>query len=262
MSDEKPKPFAVAVETGSRDMLGESLWAIQLADERVLWSGISPAEHSEPYARASAERLNAAVAQREAKLRAALRRSAHSEHKGEPCWCWQSPDANGHANHCLELRAALGPNPPDYVPASELHAEREKTRGTWAVLFDALHESGGVITPAHRQLMEALGLKAPSESWPMTIKSATDDEVIAEMNRRGLARQVVAAGMRGAAAARAPYDEPFANRLNSVAALLAEHRCPHCNDMPYVASDGASRMCPQCGLFLPLTVTTDRTERA
>jgi len=49
--------------------------------------------------------------------------------------------------------------------------------------------------------------------------------------------------------------------LNSVAALLAEHRCPHCNDMPYVASDGANRMCPQCGLFLPLTVTTDRTER-
>jgi hypothetical protein len=207
--------------------------------------------------------INAAVEQREAKLVAALRNidklfAGAAEAPPDQFFEFNPEALRRMHKHVREALAGTGP---EYVPASELHAEREKTRGTWMVLFDALHESGGVITPAHRQLMEALGLKAASESWPMTIKSATDDEVIAEMNRRGLARQVVAAGMRGAAAARAPYDEPFANRLNSVAALLAEHRCPHCNDMPYVASDGANRMCPQCGLFLPLTVTTDRTER-
>lgn len=62
--------------------------------------------------------------------------------------------------------------------------------------------------------LEASGLKAP--------KPMTDDDVVAELNRRGLARRVVAAGISGAAATFASTDAEFANRLDLLADFVGQ----------------------------------------
>lgn len=165
MSDEKP--FAVAVEDDDHDnvfqlWVGGHLAAVKSYESAIAVTAAINAAHE------------AVVEQRGANLRGAIQALHQRRLNDGLCWCFLWPDEqadaesvlarDGHGEQCLAARAALGPNPPDYVPASELYAEREKTRGTWGVLFDALYESGGEIHLAHLRLMEALGLKPPQGS--------------------------------------------------------------------------------------------------
>lgn len=64
--------------------------------------------------------------------------------------------------------------------AKKVLAESNAYHDAWAVLFDALSDSGGVITATHFRLMEALGLKPATA----TLDGATDEQLIAEYRRR------------------------------------------------------------------------------
>ena len=113
------------------------------------------------------EFLNAAhkkaVEAREARLVAALREVVQFSDTAwgntEP---W--PRFNRIADAC---RAALSGHG-DYVPRAELEAERERTRGVWAVLAD-IANTGGLGSDEARELMRVLGIEAkPKErTWPM-----------------------------------------------------------------------------------------------
>ena len=195
--------------------------------------------------------INAAVERREARLRAVLKRV---EWRGagvdEPYTCcpvclveneFHPSNQKPHRPDCALAQALAGAGP-DYVNgdvACGLALDLGIAMGTVADLALMLEASS-----AGPLLVPFLRAKRLAEKEPL--RDIADEELIGEANRRGLVLRIVAAGMRGAAAARAPYDATFANRLNSVAALLAERRaCPHCNDLPY---HGTTLACPECGI--------------
>src|SRR5690606_1465211 len=117
-------------------------------------------------------------------------------------------------------RAALGPNPPQFVPKAALDEALAKVRALQAAL-DALdtsqYESGATVAA----YLEANGLRRPEEpKW--AVVGASDDSLLAEVKRRGLTAMVVAAGMRGAAAAQEPTNPEVASVLRRMAATLFE----------------------------------------
>ena len=76
------------------------------------------------------------------------------------------------------------------------------------------------------------------------LEGFSDNAIAAEVNRRGLARTIVAAGMRGAAAPpapyRAPYDEP---RSTEGLTFAGGTRRPH----SFVPIEAAPSHCHVCG---------------
>jgi hypothetical protein len=98
--------------------------------------------------------LNAAVAARDAKLRAAV--ADIVSYWGENYFI-----RNESVEVLLELLAKVPPGGGDYVPAEKLRTAEAKVKGTWAVLAD-LAQQGELAGGRAAVLMEALGLKAPN----------------------------------------------------------------------------------------------------
>lgn len=166
MSDETPKPFAEARDgriivgglTVRYDEIGER-------DERV----------REHFGRIAAE-INAAVEQREAKLRGALTAAGQAVRSTIP-----SPDlAAGWERLSKLIDDALGPNPPDYVPRAQLDEASAKVKALQAALevFDHRESMTAELVAAY---LEASGLKKPPkervpllvpESWRLTKSDA------------------------------------------------------------------------------------------
>ena len=152
MSDDKPKPFAEAIEDEDYEFRLH-LDGEPCGDALLSWNA----------AHAITAALNSRVEQREARLRGALQ--------------GLRPHARAWNGISLELiEAALAGTGPDYVPRAELakaiaerDAARAKVTDTWGVLFDALQDTGGEIGPVHRQLMAALGLKVKTRPGEVTV---------------------------------------------------------------------------------------------
>lgn len=156
MSDEK-KPFA------------EAKW--NLAADGSEWAGLhvggictlTDDDADVSALRDLAERINAAVDQREAKLRGAMLRGlnalddAHRLHASGAIALRATIE--GMADAIRAMSEALDGTGPAYVPAAELAAEREKTRGVWALLSDVVQE-GGLAGERATELIRALGLRA------------------------------------------------------------------------------------------------------
>lgn len=191
MNDEKPKPFARAEPyagpsgRGFRvpEGMGTHAVIIDTPDgDRCVWPG------TEPYARNSADRLNAAVEAREAKLRGVLERLVRygttNDYDGAPMcgFCERRLDTDpilqaDHLNGCggaalaEEARAALGPNPPAYVPKSQLD-EANATIAKMRAAFDALDVAQyGAHGPTVAEFLVEAGFKKP-ESPTVNIDAA------------------------------------------------------------------------------------------
>jgi len=131
--------------------------------------------------------INAAVEAREAKLREPLRQLLATRADA-----LRFSDVAEHAAFVRALdacRAALGPNPPEYVPASELAAAKAKLEGHWAPLADIVNE-GGLAGDRAAVLMEALGLEAPTRFVTFTerqraVAAAGVTDLLMELHRRG-----------------------------------------------------------------------------
>lgn len=191
----QPQPFARAIPYDWRAPEGWGTHAVQFntaEGDRLVWPG------TKAYAEASAARLSRAVEQREAKLRGALETirttlvEAINSDQMLCRWC-QSIDGEEHRPYCATLiaTAALAGDGPDYVPATQLAAEKERVRQLQAAV-DLLSEPTVGGTDRHltekvvRQYLEANGLKAPSTAF--ALKCYSDEQLISEMRQRNLLR--------------------------------------------------------------------------
>lgn len=204
MSDEKPKPFATVAEYQFHvpEALGTHAISIDTPDgDRFLWPG------TEPYASGSVERLNAAVEQREAKLRVTLRRLREAateyveatglEGNDRP---WERRDFDSYGdmaranrervkgNALVEALADAEGDLGDYVPAEQLHAEQAKVKALQAAIdaidttdrepFTTEPEKSKVVAVA-MQYLEANGLKRPRG-----LTEVATHDLKAELSRR------------------------------------------------------------------------------
>lgn len=177
MTDEKPKPLMDVRTYGIVSSAGESVWLE--VGEHALDVG-----NDVDNPRAFADAVNAAVEQREARLRGALLATRAREVDGDPCWCHVPPNVSStgkHATHCDDKRAALDGTGPEYVlksVADELRAEMRK----WQAAFDALDtverdpfESEAVKSAAVRvvrEYLEANGMVKPPEREELIVLHA------------------------------------------------------------------------------------------
>lgn len=109
-----------------------------------------------------AARINRRVEQREARLVAALRRAY--DHLDCSYRCASNSagisavECDCGADEAITIAAEALRGCGDYVPRAELEAERERTRGAWALLADELN-TGGPASERAAECMRALGLK-------------------------------------------------------------------------------------------------------
>jgi hypothetical protein len=164
VSDEKPKPFARVL------VLGGETFTVGYGSGPHLLHGL-PMSELESVARASdlnAE-FNTAVEQREAKLRGALQsvqamvRGAYDQSNGDHPEYDEPLMRTMHLGNTLDvLAAALGPNPPDYVPAEQLRAEQAKVKALQAAL-DVLDTREEMPAEVVRAYLDANGLRKPEK---------------------------------------------------------------------------------------------------
>lgn len=203
--------------------------------------------------RNAARRISEAVEQRERTLRAALA-------EAQLALKWASDDlANAYlttitpempiAKALAAVAAALGPNPPRYVPLADLEAERAKVKQLQAGVdaIDTTHaddfsSEDEKLKAVQRveQFLEANGLKKP--------KPMSDEDLLAELNkRRKLTDRIVAAGMRGAARAARDRDGDAAitaRGLMRIADALDPTDGPGPSSPRHMAADDPSRWDP------------------
>lgn len=164
MSDEKPKPLAriERQREHNHDRLHLFVAGRFVASEPV------GEVLGEPEALPRlCDAINAAVDQREARLRVAAKEfiAASDEVFLDADRCGRDDRRRwAAAQHALE--EALGGAGPDYVPAAALEAERAKTRGLWAVLNDVAHE-GGLASERAAECMRALGMRTEPAGKPV-----------------------------------------------------------------------------------------------
>jgi hypothetical protein len=151
VSDDKPKPFAVMEADPFRDE-----W------EDLVVAGHRVASHRPAYGGALPDicaAINAAVEQREARLRGALQQVRNIL---AGCRDMVSPtvevDLSAAANIII---GALGDTGADYVPAEQLRAEQAKVKALQAAL-DVLDTREGMTAEMVRTYLEGNGLKKPN----------------------------------------------------------------------------------------------------
>lgn len=222
MSDEKPKPLAEVVLRN--DAPYDHRAVVLCGGKVVFWSEF--ASMCDEVATA----INAAVEAREARLRGALVKAAKQ-------LAWHDEFRTRYVDHaCAECVpgadhiiagfqcgrhatvAALGPNPPAYVPKSQLD-EANATVAKMRAAFDALDVAQyGAHGPTVAEFLVEAGFKR---------LNGLGDQQLLDMKRK-LEGEVSLRTARGF--------HPQAIR---------DAVCPHCNNFPY---DGPTRRCPECGI--------------
>jgi hypothetical protein len=270
MSDEKP--FAEVVFVQGAD----GVCRLYVAGyDCGVWSAVA--------GRNAVEAINAAVAQREAKLHArlsALRLVAAelADAASKPAdWSFPQRMAAAHRRLVDHLRETLDANdeyvdPREAISYAVLAGQLQaKLEGAWMPLLDALLEKPSEVSELALKLMAALGLA--TKRWPFKdlAKALSDDELRAECARRGFiihARTIRPDGERsllellesdlrpGEVFGDLPpvelLDDPrgppiiYRNgqALANPAYFSGRSSCPHCNDMPY----SPPGPCPECGV--------------
>jgi hypothetical protein len=174
MSVEK-KPFAVVVE----DRPGTGFWCLHVDGREVFRMASSNREDMQ----ARADAFNAAVEQREAKLRGAAEALISAAYN-------LMVASESHRDRRIvvdvaigSMRSALDGTGPDYVPAERLRAveaERDawkaQSQKTWGALFEQLAETNAKPTDLALALCAELGL----------VETATDETLIEELKRRAI----------------------------------------------------------------------------
>lgn len=173
--------------------------------DRCVWPG------TEPYARSSVDRINAAVEQREAPLRGALRGMVDAVNRHV------DGDRDGITRAISAAWAALDGHG-DYVPKAELDALTAKLKAAMVIIDSMEAERRADVVP----FLVAAGLKKPTP-----VSELSDGELSAQNNViRNEARR---RGWMDSRARRGSVPPP----------------CAHCNNLPYV---GPLPACPECGI--------------
>ena len=179
MSDEKP--FAVALRSPFAESPdGSPSQAFMRERGTLVIGGRGYAERSYEETREDADRINAAVEQREAKLRGAI-----ATFLALPAASLQVSvgyELRPIAEALDVLRAALGPNPPDYVPAEKLRAA-EETIAKLKAAVEMIDPHDERLTVATVKLyLEQNGFTRPIPRAPLS--TYTNAELSAETTRR------------------------------------------------------------------------------
>lgn len=174
MSEEKP--FAEARE--------DELTALQLCLDGFYWPSVRLSPGS---ARTLADALNVRVAQREARLRGALKQvldaldEAHELHASGAVAMRATVAAMADAIRAGS--AALGPNPPDYVPRAALVEAEAKVKALQAV-NDLINDVLG-DDRLHLQNAREVAAQAAAHLEAAGLRRPTDEELIAQLRERG-----------------------------------------------------------------------------
>ena len=182
--------------------------------DRCVWPG------TEPYARSSVDRINAAVEQREAPLRAALLTVSRLLAPAKTAPLDQFYEYNPAALVRLAdlIARTLGDSPPEYVPKAEVDALAAKLKAAMVIIDSMEAGRRADVVP----FLVAAGLKKPTP-----VSELSDGELSAQNNViRNEARR---RGWMDSRARRGSVPPP----------------CAHCNNLPYV---GPLPACPECGI--------------
>lgn len=281
MSDEKPKPFAVARETEfPRDKY------LLLDGRRVMNTGQGFGTAPE-----LVEALNRAVDAREAKLCGLIDDMIALVAAGE--WIDVYPDADGDPHEELvadQLRRLvaerLAGTGPDYVPRAELDAALAQVEAARAA-FDSLEPEAYKTHEHVARFLEQKGLRRVTPPKSRGYEQAIEDALAIFLEDWWPPTGPGGLCLSCGAWTPARHPETHNHRDNCAAyvefvqrrdkhqrirSLLREDeqamdaewrvrrpRCPHCSDLPYIAGSGHNVVCPECGEFREAATEAERS---
>jgi hypothetical protein len=240
MGDEKRVPFVVYRGDDEEGDASPS-WSLYVGGVRVPTRFEDPDGNYGHNIETAAEAIRAAVEKREAALRGAL---GDLVALSPP-----SPCDPGECRHrvCLAhhvAKAALGPNPPEYVPRAQLDEANAKLVMLQKVV-DLLDAREGINTATLVAWLEASGLRKPPGP-----EELSDDELVRQLKALTLehGRRIVKAELRPERQLEI-VNQMLRNGLlsggDALGAIAPYAHCAHCNDLPY---DGPTLACPECGI--------------